>query len=148
MSLHSVKGNVVGERYIAYGKYFNHITIIQLTGQRWIPLTKASDAEHWCLLWSAPQQTLETQVRDWCGVITNGICKRHLKPFIQAQIRENIKAPCPWPLCGEFTGEFPTQMASNVENISIWWRHHEIQQRLFSVCIIPAVLYNSFQCSL
>ena len=23
------------------------------------------------------------------------------------------------------TGEFPTQMASNAENISIWWRHHE-----------------------
>ena len=24
------------------------------------------------------------------------------------------------------TGEFPTQMASNVENDFIWWRHHEI----------------------
>ena len=22
------------------------------------------------------------------------------------------------------TGEFPTQRASNVENVSIWWRHH------------------------
>ena len=22
------------------------------------------------------------------------------------------------------TGEFPAQMASNVENVSIWWRHH------------------------
>ena len=28
-------------------------------------------------------------------------------------------------LCGEFTGEFPTQMASNAENASIWWRHRE-----------------------
>ena len=29
--------------------------------------------------------------------------------------------------CGEFTrtGEFPAQMASNAENVSIWWRHHE-----------------------
>ena len=25
------------------------------------------------------------------------------------------------------TGEFPTQMASNAENISIWWRHHVVQ---------------------
>ena len=124
MSLYSVKGNVVGEGYIAYSKYFNYITIIPLTGQRWIPLTKARDAEHWCLLWSAPQQTLETQVRDWCEVITNGIFKQHLnsvkpiydnqvimgpmglksaasllftQPFIQEQIRENIEAPCPWP---------------------------------------------------
>ena len=23
------------------------------------------------------------------------------------------------------TGEFPAQMPSNAENISIWWRHHE-----------------------
>ena len=23
------------------------------------------------------------------------------------------------------TGEFPAQMASNMENVSIWWRHHE-----------------------
>ena len=22
------------------------------------------------------------------------------------------------------TGEFPSQRASNVENVSIWWRHH------------------------
>ena len=25
------------------------------------------------------------------------------------------------------TGEFPTQMASNAENVSIWWRHHDRQ---------------------
>ena len=24
------------------------------------------------------------------------------------------------------TGEFPAQRASNAENVSIWWRHHEI----------------------
>ena len=28
------------------------------------------------------------------------------------------------------TGEFPAQMASNAENVSIWWRHHV--QRLLS----------------
>ena len=28
-------------------------------------------------------------------------------------------------------GEFPTQMASNAEDVSIWWRHHEIACRLF-----------------
>ena len=46
--------------------------------------------------------------------------------FIQAYIKENIKAPRHWPLCGEFTGtgEFPAQRASNAENASIWWRHH------------------------
>ena len=23
-------------------------------------------------------------------------------------------------------GEFPAQMASNAENVSIWWRHHDV----------------------
>ena len=26
-------------------------------------------------------------------------------PFIQTQMKENIKAPRHWPLCGEFTGD-------------------------------------------
>ena len=49
--------------------------------------------------------------------------------FIRTQIKENIKAPRDWPLCGEFTGtgEFPAQRASNAENVSIWWRHHVSQ---------------------
>ena len=25
------------------------------------------------------------------------------------------------------TGEFPAQMASNAENVSIWWRHHKVK---------------------
>ena len=46
--------------------------------------------------------------------------------LFRAQIKENIKAPRHWPLCGEFTGtgEFPAQRASNAENVSNWWRHH------------------------
>ena len=31
----------------------------EFTGDRWIPLTKASDAELWCFLWSASEQTVE-----------------------------------------------------------------------------------------
>ena len=31
-------------------------------GYRWIPLTKASDAELWCFLWSAPEQTIEQTI--------------------------------------------------------------------------------------
>ena len=35
------------------------------------------------------------------------------------KIKENVKAPRHWPLCREFTGEFPAQMASNAENVSV-----------------------------
>ena len=47
--------------------------------------------------------------------------------FIQAQITENIKAPRHWPLWGNspVTGELPAQRASNAQNVSIWWRHHD-----------------------
>ena len=75
------------------------------------------------------------------GLFTKLICMRlvlkrlnspasrlYTVPYIQVQIKENIKAPRHWLLCGEFTrtGEFPAQMPSNAENFSIWWRHHDI----------------------
>ena len=34
----------------------------EFTGHWWIPLTKASDAELWCFLWSAPEQTVEQTI--------------------------------------------------------------------------------------
>ena len=32
------------------------------SGYRWFPLTKASDAEHLCFLWSAPEQKVEQAI--------------------------------------------------------------------------------------
>ena len=32
------------------------------TDERWIPLTKANDAELWCFLWSAPEQKAEQTI--------------------------------------------------------------------------------------
>ena len=32
------------------------------TGHRWIPLTKTSDAELWCFLWTTPKQTVEQTI--------------------------------------------------------------------------------------
>ena len=42
------------------------------------------------------------------------------------------------------TGEFPAQMASNAENISIWWRHHvhdfsRVFTGLPAVCIVTPI---------
>ena len=59
---------------------------------------------------------------------------------IQAQIKENIKAPRHWPLCGEFTGtgEFPQKEP----DVSIWWRHQGSIHRFRSVwrSLHPCVL--------
>ena len=32
------------------------------------------------------------------------------------------------------TGEFPTKRASTAENVSIWWRHHELNSHRFRSC--------------
>ena len=65
------------------------------------------------------------------------------QPLIQAQIKENSKAPRHWPLCGEFagTGEFPAQMVSSAENVSIWWRHHAVTG--CRLCV-PGMIYICF----
>ena len=50
----SLNGNIFCITGLLWGKS---------TGHRWIPLTKASDAELWCFLWSAPQKRLSKQLR-------------------------------------------------------------------------------------
>ena len=41
-------------------------------------------------------------------------------------------------------GEFPAQRASNAENVSIWWRHHEAKSYFISVRD-PRVDFTSFE---
>ena len=42
------------------------------------------------------------------------------------------------------TGEFPTQMASNAENVSIWWRHHDVCHAIDNLSQInPAIIYDT-----
>ena len=50
--------------------------------------------------------------------------------------KKTIKAPRHWPLCGEFTGEFPAQMASNAENVFTGWRHHVRADVCPSLCTL------------
>ena len=38
------------------------------------------------------------------------------------------------------TGEFPTQRASNTENVSIWWRHHEYRHRHCHIAVVIAIV--------
>ena len=49
--------------------------------------------------------------------------------FIQTQIKENTKLRVTGLYVGSSpgTGEFPAQLASNAENVSIWWSYHEMR---------------------
>ena len=42
--------------------------------------------------------------------------------------QRKLQVPRHWFLCGEITGtgKFPAQMASYAENVSTWWRHHDL----------------------
>ena len=65
------------------------------------------------------------QYTQWC--LKSPASRLFAQPFVQAPIRENIKAPRHWPLWGEFTSDrwIPlTQRASYAETVSIWWSHH------------------------
>ena len=49
--------------------------------------------------------------------------------FVQARIKSNIEAPRYWPFSEGISpviGESLAQRASNAENVSIWWRHHDL----------------------
>ena len=75
-------------------------------------------------------------------------CPMFAQPFVHAQISENIPRHCPlWGV----TGEFPAQMASNAENVSIWWRHHgyivsAILFPLYGVCLQLIWIFFKIYC--
>ena len=83
-----------------------------------------SNSSMWHTLYvtDAPQQLHHNER---CGVWNHWrlYC---LLPFVQAQIKENIKATRHWLLRGDSNYDrcIPSQRASNAENFSIWWRHH------------------------
>ena len=67
----------------------------------------------------------------WCHNECDGISNNwHLNCLLNRLFRHRSKKTsklCITGLCkgnSPVTGEFPTQRASNAENISIWWHHH------------------------
>ena len=89
-----------------------------------------SSVNHWRRQWTTPTYRPSRQNSHYINVIMTAMnlkspaSRLFTQPLIQAQIKENIKASCHWPLWGEFTGKFPAQRASNAEKVSIWWRYH------------------------
>ena len=76
----------------------------------------------------------------WC--LKSPASRLFTQPFIQAQIKEKHQSSASLAFFvgnSPLAGEFPAQMASNAENISIWWRHHgvitDLLQRNTSVII-------------
>ena len=49
----------------------------------------------------------------------------HRSPNCRDTIENNVTKLCTITQGGLVPGEFPAQMASNAENVSIWWRRHD-----------------------
>ena len=69
------------------------------------------------------------QSLDWHHNECNGISNhRHLDCLLNRLFKCRSKKTSKLfvtGLCEEVTSEFPTQRASNTENVSIWWCHHD-----------------------
>ena len=65
-------------------------------------------------------------------IMCNGVSNRRcLHCLLNHLIKENIKAPRHWPLWGESHGArwIPLTKGKQCENVSIWWRHHQLDHR-------------------
>ena len=79
------------------------------------------------LAWRTLQMTLPWRHNEGEGV-SNHQPHDCLLNRLFRQRRKKTPKFCVTGLCAgnsPATGEFPTQRASNAENVSIWWRHHE-----------------------
>ena len=98
------------------------------TGDRWIPLTKMDDALY-TLQWrhNGRDCVSNHQPRD---CLLNRLFRRRSKKTPKLRVTGLSAGNSP------VTGEFPAQMVSNAENVSIWWRHHDMH--ILDVCILGA----------
>ena len=77
----------------------------EITGPQWVPRTKANGRDS---VWNH-------QPHD---CLLNRLFRRRSKKTSKRRVTGLGAGNSPG------TGEFPAQMASNAENVSIWWRHH------------------------
>ena len=104
----------------------------RLFTQPFIQRKHQSSASLQCMKWPVAHSLNST----WFWLELVGNCRERLKITMECtniQFCERLGHgwqfhTLHWPLCGNSpgTGEFPAQMASNAENVSIWWRHHDI----------------------
>ena len=60
----------------------------------------------------------------WNHQLHDGLFNRLFKAHVQETSKLRVTGL--WEGNSPVTGGFPAQRASNAENVSIWWRHHDI----------------------
>ena len=82
------------------------------------------------ITWWNFSKILARDTLQWCykehdGVLNHQPHNCFLNRLFSHRSKKTSKLRVTGLYSGEFTGEFPTQRASNAENFSIWWRHHD-----------------------
>ena len=73
-----LKGKAVHDDVIKWKRFLRYWPFVWGILHRWIPLTKASDADLWCFLWSTPEQRLDKQSRRrWFETPSRSLWRHH-----------------------------------------------------------------------
>ena len=102
----------------------------EFTGHRWIPLTKASDAELWCFLWSAPEWTVEQIKWVWWFETPSRSLWRHCNDNIE---RHRAHTVVSWPTLQKWlmipisdlmmTIKWSTNISKSLKDKWVNWKH-------------------------
>ena len=82
-------------------------------------------------------RTLQGRHNGRDGVLNHRYIDGLLNRFVRRKLKKTSKLRVTG-LCegnSPVTGEFPAQRASNVENVYIWWRHHENETQIYMTLI-------------
>ena len=115
--------------------FYNNSKILNLNldcigSQRWAILgTRFTRSISWC--WWLAMQMCSWRLAIHYGDVIMGAIASHdcvLNRLLRRRSNQTSKLRVTGLCVGNSsgTGEFPAQMASNAENASIWWRHHDI----------------------
>ena len=93
---------------------------------------------HWGHVWRARTQAPDWPTLQWRHNGCDGVSNHQPHDCLlnrlfrrRSKKTSNFRVTGLWARSSPVTGEVPAQRASNAENVSIWWRHHDIS-RLFS----------------
>ena len=91
-----------------------------------------------------PRSSLQWRHNECAGISIHQPHDCLLNCLFKAQIKETSKLRITGLCNSQVTGEFPTQRASNSENVSIWWRHHVKQWLFTDTCIYHLILIKIY----
>ena len=101
-----IKVNYVSKRGPWYCRRYFHIHILGIFVGGCFDSNGTAVGFMWFKYFMLPvQDTVMALIKTNKDITVTSAPRLFTQPFIQVQIKENIKAPRHWPLCGEFTGD-------------------------------------------